>query len=545
MKKVLSLILVLVMVISAVTVVSFSTAAKIAPTGGDPVTTTDISTNPNGNVGQSASITVDGSVSDWSSSMLIAQGVANDDPRVYRDGSMHEIPIDSYALYAAWDNSNLYIMWEMKNVQDVVSPIDDFPISQGRLTIYNLPFFLVFNTGKHTAGDGTVSDGTTVWGSGLTWDDPVDTIVAFSTNFSNGPFVFTTNSSGKFVYSETKHAEIKAEFGEGVSLSTKCTGINKGHGHYNNRVPGDILDPSAAWVDFYTIGHSKSLDSVYEMAIPFTTLGIDKNYLENTGITVMNIMTFGTSGMNSLPVDMSMSDNADKPYSKDTSSSMEKEDEDHITVPLAKIGNANGIPTPPTQPDTNESEVSGNGILGDADGNNKADIADATLIQQHLASIKTLTGLSKFLANVDGDSDVTIVDATYIQQYLAGIKIKYKVNEPVGGSIPTEDTTSAYTEHVEPTTPENPDGSRTLYVDMGYTCNAHAYYWTGDSGPVAWPGTAMQNVSGTIYMINVPQGYDMIIFNNGSNQDQTADLTIPGNNYIYDKNSGSWSQYNG
>ena len=99
-------------------------------------------TNPNGGVGKKKTITVDGNKSDWDSSMLIAQGVANDDPRVYCHWSMHEKAYDDYALYAAWDDNNLYLMYEMANVQDIVAPQDDFPLSQGNLWIDNIPVFL-------------------------------------------------------------------------------------------------------------------------------------------------------------------------------------------------------------------------------------------------------------------------------------------------------------------------------------------------------------------------------------------------------------------
>lgn len=54
----------------------------------------------------------------------------------------------------------------------------------------------------------------------------------------------------------------------------------------------------------------------------------------------MLVSTFGTSGMDSLPYDTSMSDNADQPYSKDPSTTHEKEDADNITVPFAYIGKA-------------------------------------------------------------------------------------------------------------------------------------------------------------------------------------------------------------
>lgn len=44
--------------------------------------------------------------------MVIAQGTANDDPRVYRPNSMYEVPIDLYTLYAAYDDNNVYLMWD-------------------------------------------------------------------------------------------------------------------------------------------------------------------------------------------------------------------------------------------------------------------------------------------------------------------------------------------------------------------------------------------------------------------------------------------------
>ena len=52
----------------------------------------------------------------------------------------------------------------------------------------------------------------------------------------------------------------------------------------------------------------------------------------------MQILTYGTSGMDTLPHDPSMLDQANVEYSYDPSSSHEKEDIDNITVPLARIG---------------------------------------------------------------------------------------------------------------------------------------------------------------------------------------------------------------
>ncbi len=393
-------------------------------------------TNPNGQVGKQASITIDGSISDWDSSMLIAQGVANDDPRVYRDSSMHEIAIDDYALYAAWDNSNLYLMWEMANVQDSVAPADDFPMSQGNLWIYNLPIFLYFSTDPEIEGDGTVESGATVWDSGITLDANIDTVVAFSTNASNGPFVYKANDDGKIVYNDTKVSSIKLDWGN-ETISNNLYGVDKGHGHWNNRVPGDTLLDTSKWVDFYETGmkHSKKLDMFYEVSIPLDVLGVSASEIEANGIGLMKVSTFGTSAMNTLPADPSTWDNATKEYSNDPSTSAEKEDADHITVPLARIGKlleGGSTPTPPTPPTpttptTPTTSTDGpttpvvSYICGDVDGDGDVTVPDATIIQRVVAQIEILTGKNLLAADVDGDKAVSVVDATLIQRYVAKI----------------------------------------------------------------------------------------------------------------------------
>lgn len=68
-----------------------------------------------------------------------------------------------------------------------------------------------------------------------------------------------------------------------------------------------------------------------------------------------------------------------------------------------------------------------------------------------------------------------------------------------------------------------------LYVDVsavGWT-NVNAYYWSNTStqSVIKWPGVAMTHVSDSVYCIEVPADYDMIIFNNGSAQ--TNDLNMP------------------
>ena len=296
-------------------------------------------TNPNGQVGAEKTITIDGSPSDWELSMKIAQNIANNDPRVFAHWSMHEIAIDDYALYAAYDDEYLYLMWEMINVSDVVAN-EDFPKTQGDLWIYNLPIFIFLSTQKGKGNGGKMIGGGTIWNSGISLEEKVDTIIACSTNGSNGPFIyhydeeqggFPTETDDKYV-----NSGITLKWGSGI-LDTEVFGL-KECGSDNRNIDMDYSD-SSNWIDFYSsTEHDKKLDMTYEMSIPLAKLGLTKDKIKNDGIGIIKVSTFGTSGMDSLPYDKSMSDNAEKPYSKDSSTSMEKEDEDHITCKLARIG---------------------------------------------------------------------------------------------------------------------------------------------------------------------------------------------------------------
>lgn len=138
----------------------------------------------------------DASIADWDSSMLIAQGAANDDPRVYRPNSMYEVPIDLYALYGAYDDDNLYLMWEMTNVQDVVDTGDDYPLSQGHLwQTQNLPFHIAIDTkddSTRIGNNGGLQTGGSLWASNITWggEQKLNNVVTISTNGSNGPWIY-------------------------------------------------------------------------------------------------------------------------------------------------------------------------------------------------------------------------------------------------------------------------------------------------------------------------------------------------------------------
>ncbi|MGN0488296.1 MAG: starch-binding protein [Ruminococcus sp.] len=330
------------------------------------------STNPNMQLGKNKTITVDGDPSDWDSSMIIAQGVANDDPRVYMPSSMHEQPWDDYALYAAWDNENIYFMWEMANTTYIVSPSDNFAASnEARPWRNSIPMYLALSVNPEIHADGTawgtdIKTGAEftnpfVWGcvggvakdGGINFTTNVDTLVAFDTNNSNGGasifkadkydadndnYMFNYDTAIPIGVTSFEKQDNQNGFKiahQNGTLSDSLIGVN---GDKGTRVLGDSFEADSNWVDFKDLGYKDEYGFIYETAIPLENLGIDRDYLETNGIGVMQILTYGTSGMDCLPYDPTMQDNADVEYSYDPSTSHEKEDVDNITVPLARVG---------------------------------------------------------------------------------------------------------------------------------------------------------------------------------------------------------------
>lgn len=303
-------------------------------------------TNKNGAVGTNKTIK---NWSDWSLDDKIVQGAANDDPRVFCQWSMHEPQTDAYSMYAAYDDTNLYIMIELTNVQDVVAPQDTYPISDnGQFWNRGTPFFMVFETGKGVGGDGTMADGSYVWTSKVGYaSKKVDTMIVCHSEPAKGtPGVFYTDSNGKFSYDPSL---CKTFPGTGVEVSWDG-GPQKTQGILSNEIWGikevgtgqgrtiEGITNEESYVDFNTLGHDKNQDLKWQMKIPLKTLNITKAELEANGIGVMFVLSDGGSGMDCLPWDAAMVDNAAKPYSKDKSTSAEKEDEDIITTPFARIG---------------------------------------------------------------------------------------------------------------------------------------------------------------------------------------------------------------
>ena len=301
-------------------------------------------TNKNGAVGNNKTIT---GLSSWSEEDKIIQGVACDTPRCWLGG--HEYPDpDLYAMFAAWDDTNLYLLIEIPNVDDADAVDNDKCYAGSQF----LPMGIVLNTGKRTAGNGLLDTGNSVWqGSALyTWEEGIDTMLMFHPRVGIGePSIFKTQSDGTFTYEASVTDAANKQYCIGFATAgvereiffNKCVSSNMWaavtdeEGNWGSKSTTDM--DSYSYVDYMSSEYGKKMSS-YQVTIPLSALDIDKSYIENTGISVGCFSTYGASTMDCLPWDSCMIDNASESYSSDPSSSKEKEDLDNITVSLARIG---------------------------------------------------------------------------------------------------------------------------------------------------------------------------------------------------------------
>ena len=312
-------------------------------------------TNKNGAVGTNKTIS---DWSDWTEAERIVQNAAYDDPRTWK--GHQEVSYDAYALYAAYDDSNLYLMVELVNLADNRATFmnhDYAGSDNGWWNNRDCPIGMIFNTGKGTLSKGPiVEDGTPIWGAiNFTDEEGFDALFYHSSKYGTfegkhvgvgTPGYFKTTSAGKFSYGPNyclsfNAGSVKGTSGISVQYKRQCVvsdKINFESTPTDNRTTSGQDGEDLLASETYKAVSTNDLDMSYWYTIPLSTLGIDKAYLESTGISVRQLTPNGGSLMDCMPWDVSMVDVASEPCSDDESTSHEKEDVDNITSPQARIG---------------------------------------------------------------------------------------------------------------------------------------------------------------------------------------------------------------
>jgi len=281
------------------------------------------SMNPTLGEYRSAGITIDGDNTggEWTTNMLIALDVANDDPRTLSDNwTTHEAPLDLTHLWACWDDDNLYIAWQFVDITDV---IDGNNAGSGD-TISGNDGILIWMV-LDTKSGGCPND---MWSKQNTWSGPdtPDHMIymagslwqSFISHESGGEFPVDTNG-----YSSCTDAGISIDVGARLVPSSVW-----GPYDCDNRYTSDQHG------DFVTQGHwNTSRDSFYEMKIPLTELGLTRASLEANGLGIQ-VGAGSLSSMDCIPNDDATTDT---PGVEVYNSSFEWTDSDEFTTGFARV----------------------------------------------------------------------------------------------------------------------------------------------------------------------------------------------------------------
>lgn len=339
---------------------TFTYTQKKAPVPGEAgknLITDYYKVNPNGQVGTKKTIDMaftnqdaTNAMKHWEASDIIAQGVARDVCQAIK--GKHERPIiDSYAIYAAYDDNYLYL-----GLQTVYTVWDEYGEGKqpGESKPHNMDgrMMWAFDIDPSLAFDGYIDGKCPIWNDdctpGAKFANGVDAIWIGSSKPGVGtPGFFTPTPEGHASYKAPYCKSDKSvKYGKNDALHPTITKI---YGQKNFEYNPSVLEGNTGFVDLKS--EAKDGHTFYEWKFPLSLFGINANYIKDYGIGVMYVDIYGSSPVGGTPYDPSYFDNAKEEYSKDPSSSMEKEDEDEITYAPARIGKLLK-PADPDKPET-------------------------------------------------------------------------------------------------------------------------------------------------------------------------------------------------
>lgn len=308
---------------------SISVNGGFIPGGNKPY-----STNPTKGQYRSSGITIDGANTggEWTTNMLIALDMVNDDPRsLGSNWTMHEAPIDATHLWACWDDNNLYLAWQFVDVTDVLDPANAGGAGSGKISSNGGHLIsLVLNT----KSGGSTGD---MWAKSNSWTgvDTPDFQIYMRGDLWAGASYMSTALPGNTWAGDPQLGTTYNNFaGWGITVANGSSYVGGaqlwGVGDCDER-----NNQGAPNRNFLSEGHSTTRDSFYEIKIPLASIGLTRANLESVGLGVM--LTGGSlSALDTIPNSAATSDTQGVEV---WNSPKEWADSDVMTEPFARIGN--------------------------------------------------------------------------------------------------------------------------------------------------------------------------------------------------------------
>ncbi len=144
---------------------------------------------------------------------------------------------------------------------------------------------------------------------------------------------------------------------------------------------------------------------------------------------------------------------------------------------------------------------------------------------------------------VDVYEDATVLYGTNLHYNKVYPRYTYLIEEGEPEQRPTEETSERPTAPI-PTQPDIENGKDVYCINSANWAEVYVHAWPTGSTGTTWPGYPMTKTDETVngfdvYKATIEADYDGVIFNNNDKGSQTSDLTAQENQY-YDIKSGKW-----
>lgn len=119
-------------------------------------------------------------------------------------------------------------------------------------------------------------------------------------------------------------------------------------------------------------------------------------------------------------------------------------------------------------------------------------------------------------------------------------------------------STNKWSDYTGPAVPTNPEvstqpastdppvtGDNVVYCQNDAEWpSVYCYMWNSENDKnKAWPGELMEDLGEDVWCYDVPKNYGNIIFNSGSDDNKTGDMTYPGTGKIYNNKTNIWDVF--
>ncbi|HMP76764.1 MAG TPA: alpha-amylase family glycosyl hydrolase [Kiritimatiellia bacterium] len=292
------------------------------------------STNPTKGQYRSSGITIDGANTggEWTTNMLIALDMVNDDPRsLGSNWTMHEAPIDLTHAWACWDDNYLYLAWQFVDVTDVLDPANAGGAASGKIS--NNQGHLI-SIVLNTKPGGSTGD---MWAKSNSWtgvDTPDFQLYMRGDLWANSSYMSTALPDNLWAGDPQLGTTYNTFAGWGITVANGSVYVG-GSELWGVGDCDDRNNQNAPNRNFLAEGHNTARDSFYEIKIPLTSIDMTRATLESGGLGVM-IIGGSTSALDSIPNSTATTDTQGAEV---WNSPKEWADADVFTEPFARIGN--------------------------------------------------------------------------------------------------------------------------------------------------------------------------------------------------------------